>query len=659
MNLFTRSRIQAEAPNGVVATGGHLLLTLLKVYALWWLVCFAGRLGLFVWQHARLSDLGIAMQGMAFVHGWRMDTIALGYLLVPVVLVLTLMPNAMRRPAAGLVRGWALLLLLLFTFVEIASFPFFAEYDVRPNILFVEYLKYPQEVVSMLWKDQKLSLGIALITMTALVYVFVKARALVGVQAVLNSPWWQRALWCLPLLALLFCGIRSTAGRRPANISDALYSTNRVANEIAKNAFFSVAYDIFRSSSESARGAPKYGEMNMDEAYARAYRVLGRTPEDASRPFLHTIVPSHPAAKPRNLVVIIEESMGAQFVGFSGAQHSLTPNIDALAQQSIAFTDLYSNGTRSIRGLSAMTSGFLPVIGEGVVKRPKSQQGFFTLASLLKPLGYHASFIYGGAARFDEMKTWYLGNGFDEVIEQKDYDHPSFVSTWGVSDEDLFIKANERFTQLQASGKPFVSVVFSSSNHTPFELPEGKIEWEPDVPKQSVNNAIKYADYAVGRFFDLARQSSYYANTVFVLVADHNVRVYGDDVIPVPGFHIPGLIHVPGVAPLRHTELASQPDLLSTAVGMIGVELKAPILGNSIFTEHRPFTLMKFNDDYGFRRGDAVAVLRPDKPAATYQLVDGHLIMRPDDIELERDGLALLHVTEDLYEKRLFNTGGK
>jgi phosphoglycerol transferase MdoB-like AlkP superfamily enzyme len=644
--------------NKALRTGGQQGLLLLRVYGLWLLVCVLGRCALFAWQHARLDDLAPATQALAFVAGWRMDTILLCYLLVPLALLITLAPAFVGGIAAQLLRGWVLLVLLLLIFIEIATFPFFAEYDVRPNVLFVEYLRYPQEVLSMLWKDQRLNLFISLAAVALAGYVFHRRRAFASARVLLASSGWARALWCLPLLLLLFCGIRSSTGRRPANLSDALYSTNRVANEIAKNSLYSIAYDSLRAADDLVRRAPRYGEMGIDEAYRRAYALLGRKREDPARPFLATIRTTQPAARPRNLVIILQESMGAQFVGFTGASHSLTPVIDALAAESIAFTQLYANGTRSIRGISAMTSGFLPLLGEGVVKRSKSQQGFFTLAALLKPLGYHASFIYGGAARFDDMKSWFLGNGYDEVIEQKDYPHPGFVSTWGVSDEDLYIKANERFTALSTAGRPFVSLVFTSSNHTPFELPDGRISWEPGVPRKSVENAIRYADYAVGRFFELARHSPYYANTVFVLVADHNVRVYGDDVVPLPGFHIPGLIHLEGVPAQRYAGLASQPDLLASALAMLGVDLRAPVLGRSIFDADRPgFVLMQFNDTYGFRRGDAVAVLRPDKPASTWRVAGDHLQATADDVELQRDGLALLTVTEDLYANRLYSGG--
>lgn len=633
---------------------------LLRMAWPWLLLCAVGRLGLFAWQWDRLADLSLAQRGMAFVHGLRMDSIVLGFMLLPPALGLTLWPALAARWGARLLRGWMLFGILLLAFMEVATFPFFAEYDVRPNFLFVEYLQYPDEVASMLWKDQKLSLGLAAVVLCALAAGFVRLRPLANAQQVVARRWTHRLLWLLPLLLLLGMMIRSSLGHRPANLSDALYSPNRVANEIAKNSLYSVGRAALKVDGGDRKLAPRYGSVPIDEAYARVHQLLGVAPVSTEAPLQREVRSAQPLTPPRNLVIIVQESMGAQFVGFTGGEPGLTPHIDALAAQGLAFTNLYANGTRSIRGLSAMSAGFQAVPGDGVLKRSKSQSGFFSLASLLKPLGYHASFIYGGEARFDNMKSWYLGNGFDEVIEQKDYAHPSFVSTWGVSDEDLLLKAHQRFSTLAAEHKPFVSVVFSSSNHVPFELPEGKIDWVPGVEKFSVKNAIKYADYAVGRFFELARQSAYHANTVYVVVADHNVRVYGDDVVPVPGFHIPAVIVAPGLKPQRFDGLASQPDVLATALGQLGLNLRYPILGNSIFEPKRqPFVLMQFNDSYGFRQGDRVAVLRPDKPAKTWRFdrQDGHLHDDvPADAELERNGVALLHVLEDLYSRRLYRS---
>ncbi|WP_226797919.1 LTA synthase family protein [Aliarcobacter butzleri] len=354
----------------------------------------------------------------------------------------------------------------------------------------------------------------------------------------------------------MFLGIRSSLGHRPVNISDALYSENRVINEITKNSLHSLGYAYY-SNKKAENNISKYGKIDIKEAYKVASLAIGINYKDEKKPFYREVKSKLDSKKQKNLVIFIQESMGAQFTGFIGKQN-FTPNLDNLAQDYLSFTNLYSNGTRSVRGLAALTSGTLPINGIEVIKRNKSQKDYFTVASLLKPYGYKSSFIYGGEARFDNMKGWYLGNGFDEVIEQKDFTNPIFTSTWGGSDEDLVIKANEKFKSYYENNEKFVSVMFSSSNHMPFELPDGKIEFEKNIPKTSVENAIKYADFSIGKFFEIAKKEDYFKDTVFVVIADHNVRVYGDQIVPIDMFQIPAVIVSSDIPHQIFTNLTSQ-----------------------------------------------------------------------------------------------------
>ncbi len=629
-----------------------MLRELLKIYLLFITLFFLGRLGLYLLYFDRLGDISFAESLLSFLYGLKLDTMTTSIILIIPTLLMAITPQFLAKYTAKFISGYVLIFLLIALYIENATFPFVAQYDVRPNYLFIEYLKYPQEVTSMILKEYPLELSAALAMLIALGWGYLRFSPLRLVEAI-QTPLWKRLL-LFPLVgAVLFIGIRSSFGHRPANISDALYSTNRMANEIAKNSLYSIGY-AYKSYTKEGDLTKPYGKMELSEAYARVGKKLALNPNQEF-PF-NRFEPTHfKTQKPKNLVIFIQESMGSQFVGFSGGDVAITPNMEKLSHEGVAFSNLFSNGTRSIQGLAGMSSGYLPLPGEGVVKRNKSQSDFFTVASLLKPYGYKSSFIYGGEGRFDNMRSWYMGNGFDEVIEQKDYNNPTFVSTWGVSDEDLVIKANEKFKAHAAKWEKFVSVMFSSSNHSPFELPEGKFDFIPGKPKYGVENAVKYADFAIGRLFELAQKESYYKDTVFVVVADHNVRVYGDDLVPVNMFHIPAPIISDGVKARKYDTLATQPDVLATALDMIGVDLTYPILGHSIYSDKKQeVALMMFNDNFALRHHEKIAIIQPNKEALTFTYENEHLKPAPHDKELERDALAFVIVMDDMYNKKLF-----
>jgi len=632
----------------------HFIKQLLKIYALFALVFFLGRFSLWVIYFDRFDDITFFESLLTFVYGLRMDTIVISIVLVIPTLLLALTPQLLAKTTSKVLRAYFVAWLLLFIFIENATIPFFAQYDVRPNYLFIAYLEYPKEVVSLMLKDYLLELIISFVMMLSLGYWFVKSR-FSDFNSAYETPYIVRLALLLPLLVVLFIGIRSSFGHRGANISDAMYSKNRIINEVTKNSLHAIGFAYYSNKKNGANLVKKYGKISLEDAYTTAKEILNIDFSDTKRPFYRAEKTHFAVPNSKNLVIFIQESMGAQFVGFSGGERGLTPNMNELGREYLAFSNLYSNGTRSIRGLAGMTSGTLAIAGKGVVKRTKSQNDFFTVASLLKPYGYKSSFIYGGEARFDNMKSWYLGNGFDEVIEQKDFANPTFESTWGVCDEDLVIEANERFKQHAMKNEKFVSVMFSQSNHAPFELPENKIEYVEGVPKQSVKNAIRYADFAIGRFFELAKKESYFKDTVFVVVADHNVRVYGDARVPVDMFQIPAVIVADGIKPQVYDKLATQPDVLATALDLIGLDLHYPILGHSIFSDTKTdVALMKFNDTYALRKRDKIAIIEPNVAPQSYIYKDKKLLPTEHDTNLEKAALALITILEDMYDKKLY-----
>jgi phosphoglycerol transferase MdoB-like AlkP superfamily enzyme len=324
----------------------------------------------------------------------------------------------------------------------------------------------------------------------------------------------------------------------------------------------------------------------------------------------------------------------------------VTPELEKLKGEGWWFEQLYATGTRSVRGIEAVVSGYAPTPARSVVKLSLAQQNFYTLALGLGKQGYHTEFVYGGEAHFDNMRSFFTGNGFQNVVDRGDM-QPKFVGSWGASDEDLFDKSLERLKHLHAQKKPFFSLIFSSSNHEPFEFPDGKIDLH-EPTKQTVNNAVKYADHALGRFIAEAKKQDYWKDTVFLIVADHDNRVYGNSLVPIKKFHIPGLILGADVKPKNIATLASQIDLGPTLLSMIGVSSTHPMIGRDFVKDSTTpgRAILQFDNYFTWLEGDTATILRPSQSPliGKYDFAKGELQLtdiKPTDAQVEQ---AMAHV---------------
>ena len=582
-------------------------------------ILFVSRLGLSLWQADTISSVNGWLP--VILQGARID-IATIIMQVGVFALFSIFfsgAHGFGRIWNRIVQVWLSFSLALLIFMEIATPTFVIEYGFRPNRLFVEYLSYPKEVFSMLFEGHLPSVFISL---TGVVLSFWIGWGVFGhaIRTVVYPQKARRLITAVLLIVFGVMGVRSTFGHRPMNPAMVAFADDPLVNSIVLNSLYSVGFAIDQMKSE-ADASKIYGKMPRDEII-RIMREETLLPDFA---FLNDDLPTlhHQKAtfrgKPKNLVIILEESLGARYVGSLGGL-PLTPNLDALAEKGWMFDRLYATGTRSVRGIEAVVSGFTPTPARSVVKLGKSQHDFFTIADLLQRRGYHNQFIYGGESHFDNMKSFFLGNGFNQIIDQNDYENPNFEGSWGVSDEDLLDRAHEEFIKMHDNGQSFFSLVFSSSNHDPFEFPDGRIELY-EQPKQTRNNAAKYADYAIGRFFEKAEKSSYWNDTIFLVVADHDSRVTGDSLVPIDHFRIPGLILGDGVMPKRDPRIVSQIDLPPTLLSLMGVDNENPMPGRDMTLQPEGYTgraMMQYNMNLAYMGGDDVVILQPRKPSLGY-----------------------------------------
>ena len=618
------------------------------------------RFGLVLWKLDRvtathkLSD--ILFQGL------RADIIQLSLLaLIPLLLAPLLAIKRFFKTWRRFTYIWVIAAIVFLVFLEAATPGFIAEYDVRPNRLFIEYLKYPQEVVSMLWGGFRVhvfaGIGFTLLAIWAM-RRFMQPWLDINISA--SSTWSNKKIWLVwPLLFLLTAfAIRSTIGHRPANPALFAITTDGMVNSLVINSSYSVIYAIYDLQHES-KSSKIYGKMDRAEIFKLT------NAKDSEIPTLKTLTPSAKRNKPLNLVILLQESLGAGFVESLGGK-PVTPNLGKLKEEGIWLEQLYATGTRSVRGIEAVTAGFQPTPSESTVKLSLSQKNFFTLASLLSKQGYTSEFIYGGESHFDNMRGFFLGNGFNQIIDQKDYKNPIFVGSWGASDEDLLNKTHEQLMKHHASGKPFFTLAFSSSNHAPFQFPDGRIQLY-EQPKATDNNAVKYADYAIGQFFEKAKKSPYWKDTVFLIVADHDIRVRGDTLVPIEHFHIPGLILGADIQPKKLSTIASQIDLPVTLLSLMGINAQHPMTGRDLSSEPADYlgrAMMQYNYNFAWieqtKDSNQVVVLREGKPVAfgVYDVNNKHLdeVAPPSDAKaLEERALANSLLPALLYSEQRYH----
>ena len=429
------------------------------------------RAGLVIWQWDRVMNSGDLVH--LFVSGLRMDIVLVCQIMLLPILALILFPTRLlcSRLFTGLILLWCIVWPSIVVFMELITPAYMGFFETRPGRIFFEYLYHPQEVSSLIYGAYRptaiIGLGLTAITTRLLL------KNLRFDRDRFDFPLSYRFVVLIPVFLMLLLGARSTLGHRPVNPSTFAKSKDQLVNELFLNSTYSLLYSIYSLRHEDS-GDSGLPAMEPEEVI-RSFQRISTVPmvdylnqQSTHHQFGDNSKPS----SPKNIVIIVEESLGARFVGSLGGL-PLTPNLDAWSNKGLWLTNLYATGIRSARGLEAIVSGFPPSSSRSVLKLGKSQGNFYTMAHTLSGRGYSNYFVYGGEGHFDNMKGFFLSNGFDTAIDINDYDEFEFKGTWGVSDEDLFNRAHSIMLEEQS---PFFTLIFTSSFHSPYEFPDGKIE---------------------------------------------------------------------------------------------------------------------------------------------------------------------------------------
>jgi phosphoglycerol transferase MdoB-like AlkP superfamily enzyme len=365
-------------------------------------------------------------------------------------------------------------------------------------------------------------------------------------------------------------------------------------------------------------------------------------------------------------VVVLEESLGSEFVGsLDPGGSGLTPEFDRLAREGTLLSHAYSTGNRTIRALEATTASLPPLPGISIVRREASRD-LFTLPALLRQRGYRTLFVYGGRALFDGMGAYLRANGVERIVDEDDFSKDAFHTAWGVCDEAIFDRALREMDRLDGAGEAVYMLTLTVSNHRPFLYPTGRIPLDPSARRR--RHAVRYADWALGRFVAAARRRPWFSRTLFVLMGDHGARVYGAAAIPMASYQVPILFFAPKLVPARRVDtLASSLDVPPTVLGILGLEYDSKFFGRDVLAlpPSRGRALMTHNREVALLEGPTLAVLGLKSSALVYRYdsASGELrpVERPSPAEnaVVQDAVAYYCEADRIYRSGRYRFEGK
>jgi phosphoglycerol transferase MdoB-like AlkP superfamily enzyme len=276
--------------------------------------------------------------------------------------------------------------------------------------------------------------------------------------------------------------------------------------------------------------------------------------------------------------------------------------------------------------------------------------------------GYDTKFVYAGYGYFDDMNRFFAGNGFD-VVDRTDFSsgEVTFSNVWGVCDEDLFGRVIRESGRSHEAGRPFFTMVMTTSNHRPFTYPDGKI----DIPSHTGRKGgVKYADYALGRFLERAAREPWFDDTLFVVVADHCAGSAGKTGLPVRKYEIPMLVFSPKhVRPGRVERVASQVDVAPTVLGMLGGRYRTRFFGKDLLAPVPPpeRAFLSTYQKLGYLEGDRLVVLEPGRKVEAYSVrpSDGRMAPAVVPERLVDTALAYYQGANILYKGHIAAAGSR
>ena len=442
------------------------------------------------------------------------------------------------------------------------------------------------------------------------------------------------------LLFLPMCigGMRGglTKAVRPITISNANQYVDRPEDAAL---VLNTPFSLIRTIGKNVFVIPNYMEATrLDEVYS---------------PVRQSVADSV-AAKKKNVVVMIVESFGSEYIGALNDYEGYTPFLDSLISKSLIWEHSFGNGRKSIDGMPSVLSS-IPMFVEPFFLTPASVNNVGGLARELVKDGYYSAFFHGAENGSMGFQAFSRATGFEDYFGRTEYNQDNrfqgdadFDGMWAIWDEPFLQYMALTMNEFR---EPFVSAVFTASSHHPYKIPEAYQEIYPEEGLV-MHKCVRYTDHALKRFFETASKQPWFKNTLFVLTADHtNLSEVPEYQTSLGGFRVPIVFFDPsGEMPTGQRKgIAQQIDIMPTVLGYLGYTQPYVAFGFDLF--HTPaedtWAVNYLNGIYQYVKGDYLIQFDGVTLKAVYsfkedKLLEHNLIDKVDVSDLVEELKAII-----------------
>ena len=600
-----------------------VVLNILLAYVLY----FLGRMAYMVdnWSYFHDSLTWEVLKG-----GLLFDTSAILVTNIPYIVLMLLPLHLKERP------WWQLLCKWLFVIVNMLA--------LVANLADAAYFPYTmRRTTTTVFQEFQNESNLGGIFFTELLhhwyFVLLAAAVAFGLWKLYARPSleWKRLSWwrydvsvLLSLTAvapLVVAGIRGgfTTAVRPITISNANQYVDRPMDAAL---VLNTPFSLYRTIGKNVFVVPQYfnDQQQMEAVYTPVHRSVHQQEVGDTLAFT-----------PKNVVVLIVESFGREYIGAlngsleHGNYRGYTPCVDSIISKGTTFRWSFCNGRKSIDGMPSILSS-IPMFVEPFFLTPASMNDVSGIASLLSDEGYQTAFFHGAQRGSMGFMAFARKTGFQEYYGREDFNldtrfggDADFDGMWAIWDEPFLQYYAAKMSEMQ---QPFMTAVFTASSHHPYHIPE---RYSTRFPEEGIviHKCIRYTDMAIGRFFQTASRQPWFNNTIFIITSDHtNLSDHEYYQTDLGGFCSPIVIYEPGDT-LRHPgtvydKVAQQIDILPTLMGMLNYQKPYFAFGQDLFAtpDDDTWAVNYLNGIYQYVKHGHVLQFDGQNVSAVYSLQD-------------------------------------